>query len=172
MRNPHPLGRESWLTQHAILFCIRASSCFTTCGSFASSRTGPLEALAIAHSSISQYADQRMMLRATKGGTAMNFGKTIADARKAKGLSQKDLAARILKEDDTPISPQYLNDIERDRRNAPSEHILRGLAAELELSPDYLFFLAGQIPSDIREGSIDPKSVEEAFTVFRRNIRG
>ena len=101
----------------------------------------------------------------------MTFGKTIADARKARGMSQKELASRVLKEDGRAISPQYLNDIERDRRNAPSEYILRGLAKELGLSEDHLFFLAGQIPSDIRNGSYEPAEVEEAFRVFRRKLQ-
>ena len=46
--------------------------------------------------------------------TEMTFGRAIATARKEKGLSQKDLAALILKEDGTAISPQYLNDIEHN----------------------------------------------------------
>ena len=45
----------------------------------------------------------------------MTFGRAIVAARKAKGLSQKDLAALIHKEEDEgSISPQYLNDIEHD----------------------------------------------------------
>ena len=44
----------------------------------------------------------------------MSFGEVVATARKAKGLSQKELAALITKEDGEPISPQYLNDLERD----------------------------------------------------------
>ena len=48
--------------------------------------------------------------------TEQTFGKAIADARKALKISQKELAYKILKEDGEPITPQYLNDIERDRR--------------------------------------------------------
>ena len=58
----------------------------------------------------------------------LTFGQYIADARKRAGLSQKDLAAKLQKEDGDSISPQYLNDIEHDRRNAPSEHLLDQLA--------------------------------------------
>lgn len=101
----------------------------------------------------------------------MSFGQTIAQARKAKHLSQKDLAQLVTKEDGTSISPQYLNDIERDRRNAPSGHIIRALAEHLELSPDFLYFMAGQIPADIRAGSFDAADVEAAFSVFRRSSR-
>jgi ribosome-binding protein aMBF1 (putative translation factor) len=34
------------------------------------------------------------------------FGSAISEARKAKGWALKDLAARVLREDDDPISPQ------------------------------------------------------------------
>jgi transcriptional regulator with XRE-family HTH domain len=47
------------------------------------------------------------------------FGTLISEARRSKGLSQKDLAAKVKKEDGQAISPQYLNDIEHDRRNPP-----------------------------------------------------
>jgi transcriptional regulator with XRE-family HTH domain len=47
------------------------------------------------------------------------FGEIVAQARKRKLLSQKELAALIKKEDGQSISAQYLNDIERNRRNAP-----------------------------------------------------
>ena len=54
----------------------------------------------------------------------MTFGETIAGARKDLGVSQRELAMRIVKEDGAPISPQYLNDIERNRRNPPGDHLL------------------------------------------------
>jgi len=40
------------------------------------------------------------------------FGSKIAEKRKEKGLTQKDLAEKIKKEDGNPISPQYLIDFE------------------------------------------------------------
>ena len=55
------------------------------------------------------------------------FGRIIAEARKGLGISQKDLAAKTRKEDGTPISPQYLNDIEHDRRDPPGEYICTAL---------------------------------------------
>lgn len=102
----------------------------------------------------------------------MTFGGTISDARKKTGLSQKDLAALIKKEDGTPISTQYLNDIERDRRNPPSDYILHQLAKALDLSQEYLSFLAGQYPSDLREINPSPERVEKAFQAFRKTLKG
>jgi transcriptional regulator with XRE-family HTH domain len=100
----------------------------------------------------------------------MTFGQTIATARKRIGLSQKDLAERILKDDGTPISAQYLNDIERDRRNPPSEEIIAQFARELDLSVDYLHFLAGQWPADLRQGPYTSDQVAAAFKAFRRTL--
>lgn len=63
----------------------------------------------------------------------MTFGEAIARTRKQAGLSQKDLAAKIRKEDGFSISPQYLNDIERGQRNAPASPLLKQFAQVLSL---------------------------------------
>ncbi len=103
----------------------------------------------------------------------MRFGQIIADARKKLGLTQKELAARIKKEDGVSISAPYLNDIEHDRRNPPSEYLLRQFARELNLPFEYLLFTAGQYPEDIRkeDSSYKPKDVEAAFTAFRKALK-
>lgn len=101
----------------------------------------------------------------------MSFGKTISDKRKEIELSQKDLAARIKKEDGTSISPQYLNDIEHDRRNPPSDYLLDQLAKELGFPSEYLHYLAGEVPEDYREPSAKPEQVEAAFKAFRKTLR-
>ena len=101
----------------------------------------------------------------------MTVGKAIARARKGLGISQKELAGRIRKEDGSSISPQYLNDIERDRRNPPSPYLLDQFARELNLSHDYLHFLARQLPEDIVSGDYEPDQVESAFKAFRKALR-
>ena len=55
--------------------------------------------------------------RIAKGEALSTFGRIIADARKALGMSQKELAGRTRKGGGDSISPQYLNVIEHDRRN-------------------------------------------------------
>lgn len=103
--------------------------------------------------------------------TSATFGQTIARARKGKAMSQKDLAGLILKEEDgAAISPQYLNDIEHDRRSPTSDHLIRQFAAALKLSEDMLFFLAGKIPDDVRHAVKDPVKAGEAFMNFRKAI--
>lgn len=102
------------------------------------------------------------------------FGKIIAEARRKKGLSQKELASRIKKEGGDSISPQYLNDIEHDRRNPPSEVLIGRFAAELGLAEDYLCLAAGSLPAqEMRTvAAANPKEVSAAFKAFRRKIRG
>ena len=107
-----------------------------------------------------------------EGMEDMTFGEAITQARKGKKLSQKEVAAATLKEDGESISAQYLNDIEHDRRNPPGESIIRQLAETLELEVDYLFFLAGRLPSDVLELTQDREDISQAMKAFRRNLRG
>ena len=100
----------------------------------------------------------------------MSFGKAISDARKSKQLSQKELASMIIKEDGFPISAQYLNDIERDRRNPPGESIISQFAGKLDIPEEYLYFLAHEIPPKYRQVSpSSPEQVQEAFRAFARS---
>ncbi len=102
----------------------------------------------------------------------MTFGEAIAEARKSKQLSQKQLASSILKEDGTAISPQYLNDIERDRRNPPGEYLISQFARILEVPEEYFYFLAHEIPPKYREmAPVNPAQVREAFEAFARSYR-
>ena len=99
------------------------------------------------------------------------FGQSIAKARKAKALSQKDLAGRILKEEDgKAISPQYLNDIEHDRRSPTSDHLIRQFAVVLDMDENTLFVLAGKIPDDVRRDLTDPAKAGAAFMNFRKTV--
>ena len=100
------------------------------------------------------------------------FGTIISAARRAEGLSQKELAAKIKKEDGQVISAQYLNDIEHDRRNPPSEFLIVQFAALLKLDKDVLIMAAGMIPQDLQElAATQPQKMEEAFKAFRKAIK-
>jgi len=100
------------------------------------------------------------------------FGKTISDARKDLGISQKELASRIKKDDGTEISAQYLNDIEHDRRNPPSEEIIEQFAKELKLDKDVLCLIAGTVPKDVQNLSKDnPEKAKDFFKAFRRDLK-
>jgi transcriptional regulator with XRE-family HTH domain len=105
-------------------------------------------------------------------GAQMTFGQAISSARKAKQLSQRQLAQLIIKEDGTPISPQYLNDIERDRRNPHSDLLIGQFAKILAVPEEYFYFLAHQIPPKYRgEAPSNPFRIQEAFEVFAKSYR-
>jgi transcriptional regulator with XRE-family HTH domain len=95
----------------------------------------------------------------------MSFGAKIAEARKAAGLSQKELAGKV------EISPQYLNDIEHGKRNPGSEELIEAFAKALNLDAAVLYYLAGRLPSsDVKRGISDERVVE-AYKAFRRTLK-
>lgn len=102
--------------------------------------------------------------------TDVSFGRVLADTRRKLGISQRELADRIKKENGESISPQYLNDLERDRRNPPSAFLLAEFAAALGLPVEYLDYIAGQLPAALRGLDAKPDQVEEAFKAFRRTL--
>jgi transcriptional regulator with XRE-family HTH domain len=103
----------------------------------------------------------------------MSFGRVVAEARKQAGLSQKELAASIFKEGRQSISPQYLNDIEHDRRNAPPDYLIEQFARVLGVSEDYLYYRAGELPTDVRDVTgVDEKKAVAAYKAFRQKIYG
>ena len=101
---------------------------------------------------------------------ALTLGRAIAEARKRKGLSQKELAARIEKDEGGAISPSYLNDIEHDRRSPTSDTLIRRFAKVLGEKEEYLFVLAGKIPDDLRRRVSDRDQAVEGFTNFRKAL--
>lgn len=102
----------------------------------------------------------------------VTFGQAISKARRALGLSQKELATRVMKEEDGgSISPQYLNDIEHDRRSPTSDHLIRQFATVLVVDEGYLFVLAGKIPDELRRAANDQDKIVAAFTNFRKTLR-
>lgn len=102
---------------------------------------------------------------------SMTFGQAVAKARKAKGLSQKELAALVVKDEDGgAISPQYLNDIEHDRRSPTSDPLIKQFAKILGEDEGYLFVLAGKIPDDLRRKAKDRDKIVESFANFRKSV--
>jgi transcriptional regulator with XRE-family HTH domain len=82
-----------------------------------------------------------------------------------------------MKEDGKPISPQYLNDIEHDRRNPSGELLIEQFARALNLPKESLMIAAGSLPEEIMKlaaekiASDRPDQVAKAFKVFRAKIR-
>lgn len=101
----------------------------------------------------------------------MTFGQKIAEARKRANLSQKELASQIKKDDGEPISPQYLNDLERDRRNPPSAYLMDQFARILSIPVEVLYFMAGEIPADLKNTPADEEKMVAAYKAFRKALK-
>ena len=97
------------------------------------------------------------------------LGQVLAAARKGRKLSLREVVPHIEKEDGLPISPQYLNDIEHDRR-IPSPVVLDGLADFYKLAKDYLHFLTGSIPPDLKRRAATESEVIAAYQAFRKRL--
>lgn len=102
------------------------------------------------------------------------LGSVISQARKTLGLSQKELAQRVIVEDDgksKAISPQYLNDIEHNRRSPSSTQLVEQFSKILHLDADYLFFLADRWPDSLRESIRSREQFADMMTAFRKSTR-
>jgi transcriptional regulator with XRE-family HTH domain len=100
----------------------------------------------------------------------LSFGKRIAEARKKAGFSLKDLAEKIKKEDGQTISPQYLNDIEHDRRQPDSDHLIEQFAKALNIAAEVLYYEAGKL-AEKHSGASEEKIVA-AYKAFRTTLHG
>jgi transcriptional regulator with XRE-family HTH domain len=92
----------------------------------------------------------------------MTFGQTIRSLRKARNLSQRDLAGKVR------VNFSYISKIETGRldfADYPSEELILKLARILEADADELLLLAKKIPEAVR------KRVIQRPDVFRRLAR-
>ena len=123
------------------------------------------------------YAYQRICFhqlarRRRKQDAVPSFGELISEKRKEAGLTQKELAARVCKEDGQAISPQYLNDLEHDRRNPPAPHLIEQLAAALGMEAVLLYHCAGELPPDLACNTTEEETVVAAYEAFRKVVEG
>lgn len=87
------------------------------------------------------------------------FGERVRDLRKAKNLSQRQLAAEV------EVNFTYISKIENgklDFSEFPSEKLIRKLATALDGDVDELLLLADKVPESIR------KRVMERPDAFRK----
>ena len=100
------------------------------------------------------------------------FGSVIGAKRREKGYSQKELAERVKLADDAgnakSISPQYLNDIEHDRRSPSSPELVTQFSKVLGLNADYLAFLADRWPESLRRQIKSESDFTTLVTAFRK----
>jgi len=95
------------------------------------------------------------------------LGQVIREGRVTKKMTQRQLAEKIKKENGNSITPQYINDIEFDRRT-PSEIITREIAKPLDLDPDFLVLLAGAVPQHILKSGITEQQAKQVVSLFRK----
>ena len=81
------------------------------------------------------------------------FGQHIRALRKAKNLTQRELAERVAsrlrEEDRRGFDVTYLSKIENDKMPPPSTMAIMQLAKELDAHSDELLALAGKAPMDL-----------------------
>jgi transcriptional regulator with XRE-family HTH domain len=99
------------------------------------------------------------------------FGQVLTEARKRAGLTQKEVAERLRREDGRPLDAPYLNAVEHDRRLPPPNSLIEQLAEIIGISADILFYHAGRMPTDVKE-DIEHERVEAAWQAFRQAFKG
>ncbi len=99
-----------------------------------------------------------------------SLGRLLADARRARGLSLRELGARLTAGGRRPrgVSAQFLNDLEHDRRR-PSSALAEEIAAALGLSAAWLEAAAGRgVPGVVDYLRERPEAAEPIGRLFRR----
>jgi transcriptional regulator with XRE-family HTH domain len=97
------------------------------------------------------------------------FGQVLRAARKNAGLTQRELAAQLKREDGRPVDPPYLNAIEHDHRYPPEDYLIEQMAKIVGISPDVLYFHANRHPADVK-ADVDEARVESAYRAFRKAL--
>jgi transcriptional regulator with XRE-family HTH domain len=106
------------------------------------------------------------MTREAQTDSALTFGQTIRELRRAQRLTQRDLAESVqalgLKADFT-----YISKIENDRLEVPpSEALIRGLAQILETDAEVLLEQAGKFDQKALQAVV--AEMPEAGVLLRR----
>jgi len=97
------------------------------------------------------------------------FGQVLREARKKAGLTQREVAGRLKREDGRVVDPPYLNAVEHDHRYPPEDFIIEQLAKILGVSPDVLYFHANRQPPDVKTEAPQAQ-VEAAYRAFRKAL--
>ena len=76
---------------------------------------------------------------------AKNFGQILRELRRAKGVSQRDLAQRV------GVDFSYISKVENDRLPPPSADTIVKLSEALGVESDELLSLTGKMPTHVKE---------------------
>ncbi|HHV07318.1 MAG TPA: helix-turn-helix transcriptional regulator [Firmicutes bacterium] len=100
--------------------------------------------------------------------SGIRFGKFIADKRKARGITLRGMAGEL------DITPAYLSDIEKSRRNPPDINMLEKIATRLNLTQEEketMFDLAGKDRNEISPDLPDYIMEKPIVTVALRKAK-
>ena len=103
--------------------------------------------------------------------SSRSFGQIVTRKRKEIGLTQRDLASLIRKQDGTSISAVYLNDIEHNRRSPTSDHLIEQFARVLSIPREILYHAARRLPPSCIMVKGDNEIVF-AYKLFEAALRG
>ena len=96
-----------------------------------------------------------------------SFGLLIRETRIKLGFGQRDLALKI------GVAPSYLNDIEKEKRSAPKQIVIKKIAKLLKININTLNDLAGiskgTVAPDIREYIDNNPSVASLIRTIKEN---
>lgn len=73
------------------------------------------------------------------------FGQLLKELRRAKGISQRDLAELV------EVDFSYISKVENDRLPPPAADTVVKICGVLEAPPDELLAATGKLPSDVKE---------------------
>lgn len=99
-----------------------------------------------------------------------SFGELITRRRKELGLTQTELAQRIVGKHGGTLSQERIADIESNRYGVPRLPILEQLARELQLELDVLYLWGRRIPDDIDPEGVPEAAIKLAWRFFRAAI--
>src|SRR6516164_9164712 len=97
------------------------------------------------------------------------FGQVLREARKKAGITQRELATRLKREDGRPVDPPYLNAVEHDHRYPPEDYLIEQMARIVGVSSDALYFHANRQPPDVKTEAAQNR-VEAAYRAFRKAL--
>jgi transcriptional regulator with XRE-family HTH domain len=87
------------------------------------------------------------------------FGQVLREARKKAGITQRELASRLRREDGRSVDPPYLNAVEYNHRYPPEDYLIEQMARIVGIATDVLYFHANRHPPDVK-ADVDAERVE------------
>jgi transcriptional regulator with XRE-family HTH domain len=96
------------------------------------------------------------------------FGQVLREARKKAGITQRELATRLKREDGRPVDPPYLNAVEQDHRYPPEEYLIEQMARIVGVPADALYFHANRQSPDVKTDA--EERLEAAYRAFRKAL--